>query len=178
MREVNAEQAEKELRSFLVLQLLEKRVGEVFKGVVTNISPRGIHVQLDKFLSDGFVKSEDLPGDVTRENLTPIWRVDPKSGALVDIRSGRSFNFGDLVSVKIANVDLAKRQLDLVVDDAERRAGGKVKAIAPKPGGLGGGFVGKGAGFGDGKSSRTGAQKRSLRSKGRDERKKEHRRDK
>jgi len=179
MREVNAEQAEKELRSFLVLQLLEKRVGEVFKGVVTGISPRGIHVQLDKFLSDGFVKSEDLPGDVTRENLTPIWRVDAKSGALVDIRSGRSFNFGDLISVKIANVDLAKRQLDLVVDDAERRAGGKMKAIAPKPGGLGGGFVGKGAGFGDGggKSSRTGAQKRSLRSKGRDERKKEHRRD-
>lgn len=173
-REVNAEQAEKELRSFLVLQLLSNHVGEEYRGVVTSINPRGIFVQLDKFLSDGFVKAEDLPGDVTRENLTPIWRIDQKSGALVDTRSGRSFNFGDTVTVRIANVDLAKRQLELVVIDAGGRAAGKAKKLSDKPvgGGMGGG---KGAGFGG--FDRTGSQKRSQRSRQRDKQKKHHRRD-
>jgi ribonuclease R len=180
-REVNAENAERELRSFLVLQLLSKHVGDAYSGVVTNVTPRGIFVQLDKYLADGFIKSEDLPGDVTRENLTPVWRIDPRSGALTDQRSGRSFNFGDLVRVRIANVDLAKRQMDLVIEDGASRAGGKARKLPPEKigGGIGGGLGGGGAGFGPGKwdAFKTGAQKRSQRSKSRDKGKKHHRRD-
>jgi ribonuclease R len=203
MRERNAESAERELRNFLVLQLLEKHVGETFKAVVTGLSPRGIFIQIDKYLADGFVKSEDLPGDVTRGNVTPIWKIDGKSGALVDIRSGRSFNFGDSVNVKIAQVDLAKRQMECVVVDADRRAAGKAKTVHDRKGNVvGGGFGGaaggglaigggmgaaQGAGFGGkggwdkdtGKwmGGKTGSEKRSSRSKGRDQRKKNHRRD-
>ena len=177
-REVNAEQAERELRSFLVLQLLEKHIGESFSGVVTNMNPRGIFVQIDRFLADGFVKVEDLPGDVTRENLTPMWRIDPKSGALTDARSGRSFNFGDSVVVKIAAVDLAKRQMELVLDDAASRATGKARKLVLKAPGVGGGMSsGGGAGFGD-SSTRTGEQRRSQKSKQRDKGKTQHRRDK
>jgi ribonuclease R len=177
-REVNAEQAERELRNFLVLQLLSTHVGESYSGVITGVNPRGVFVQLDKYLADGFIKSEDLPGDVTRENLTPVWRIDPRSGALVDQRSGRSFNFGDLVSVRIAAVDLAQRRMDLTIDDGAGRAGGKAKKPVPaKP--LGVGIGGKGSGFGDiGRRGKTGSQKRSQRSKSRDQQKKHHRRDK
>lgn len=196
LRERNAEAAERELRSFLVLQLLEKQVGENFRAVITGISPRGIFIQIDKYLADGFVKAEDLPGDVTRGNVTPIWKVDAKTGNLVDIRSGRSFNFGDSVTVRIASVDLAKRQMECVVVDADNRAAGKAKFAHDKKGNvLGGGFGGigggmsssQGAGFGgkggwdkdSGKwrGGKTGAEKRSQRSKGRDQRKKNHRRD-
>ncbi|MBI1190242.1 MAG: VacB/RNase II family 3'-5' exoribonuclease [Tepidisphaera sp.] len=175
-REVNAEQAEKELRSFLVLQLLERHVGESFRGVVTGVNPRGIFVQLDKFLADGFIKSEDLPGDVTRENLTPIWRVDGKTGALVDIRSGRSFNFGDTVTVKVAAVDLSKRQMELVVDDSAGRAAGKAKKVFDKKPIAGGMSSGGGAGFGS-FDKKTGSQRRAQKSKARDKNKKHHRRD-
>ncbi|CAG1010480.1 Ribonuclease R [Phycisphaerales bacterium] len=177
-REMNAEAAENELRSFLVLQLLSKHIGESYKGVVTGVNPRGVFVQLDKYLADGFIKAEDLPGDVTRENLTPFWKIDARTGALMDTRSGRSFNFGDLVTVRIANVDLAKRQMDLVIDDSASRAGGKAKKPPPeKPGG---GLGGVGGGFGPGKWDKfpTGADRRSQRSKSRDKGKKHHRRDK
>jgi ribonuclease R len=177
-REVNAEAAERELRNFLVLQLLEKHIGEAFPGVVTGINQRGIFVQIDKYLADGFIKAEDLPGDTTRENVTPFWKIDQKSGALTDLRSGRSFNFGDLVTVKIAAVDLSKRQMDLVIDDPSSRAGGKARkaVLSKKDGGLqiGGGMShGQGAGFG----GSTGSQRRSQRSKSRDRNKKQHRRD-
>jgi ribonuclease R len=189
-RERNAEDAERTLRSFLVLQLLEKHVGESFRAIVTGISPRGIFIQIDKYLADGFVKAEDLPGDVTRENVTPVWKVDAKTGALVDTRSGRSFNFGDTVTVKIAAVDLAKRQMECVIDDAAGRAAGKAKKHYDKHPGLIGGGVGggmghtQGAGFGGwdkqtGKwRGKTGDQNRAQRSKSRDKGKKHHRRDK
>ncbi|MFO0859468.1 MAG: ribonuclease R family protein [Phycisphaerales bacterium] len=166
MREENAESAERSLRQFLVLQLLEKHVGESFRGVITGVSPKGVFVQIDKYLAEGFVKKEDLPGDVTRENLTPFWKVDPRSGALVDQRSGRSYNMGDTVSVKVVAVDLPARRMDLVVDAGEGRAVGKAKAVLPQ---LGGGFAkGKGAGFGDFDRGRSGSQRRSQKSKSRD----------
>ncbi len=197
LREKNAESAERSLRSFLVLQLLENHIGEEFKGVVTGISNRGIFVQIDKYLADGFIKSEDLPGDVTRGNVTPFWKIDARSGALVDIRSGRSFNFGDSVMVKIVQVDLAKRQMECVLGDASAatRAAGKGKNVVDGKGKLLGGFgadggglgaPAAGAGFGGGGwdkdtgkwRGKTGDQARSQRSKSRDQRKKNHRRDK
>jgi len=179
MQEKNAEEAERHLRSFLVLQLLEKHIGESFGGVVTNVNQRGIFVQIDKYLADGFVKSSDLPGDTTRSAATPFWKLDPRTGALVDQRSGRSFNMGDSVSVKIVQVDLARRQLELVVDDAAGRAAGKAKKPLANLA-LGGGMAASGgAGFneGGGRRGMTGGERRSQKSKQRDKRKGNHRRD-
>jgi ribonuclease R len=172
--EVNAESAERELRQFLVLQLLEKHIGESFAGVITGVTPRGVFVQIDKYLADGMVKAEDLPGDTTRSSAPPQWKIDPRTGALVDQRSGRSFNMGDTVTIRIAAVDLSRRQMDLVIDDAASRAVGKSKLPKLALGGAGGGIdKGHGAGF----KERTGSQKRSQRSRSRDQRKTEHRRD-
>jgi ribonuclease R len=183
-REINAESAEHELRAFLVLQLLEKHVGENFEGIVTGANNRGIYVQLEKYLADGFVKKEDLPGDVTRENQTPIWKLDDRTGALVDVKSGRSFGMGDRVTVRVLAVDLARRQMELVVDDAERRAAGRAKKTSGLLGGsLGGGLGGLagagGGGVGGGGKfpKMTGSERRSHKSKSRDKGKGNHRRD-
>ena len=169
--EKNAEEAEKNLRKFLVLQLLSNKLGEVYPGVVTGVNPKGLFIQIDKFVVDGFVKTSDLPGDVTRSNRPPRWRIDRKSGALVDEHSGRSFNVGHTVQACIAHVDLASRTLDLTIADAEGRAAGKSMKLN-LGGGEGGLGSARGAGFG-----RTGSQKRSQRSKSRDKRKKDFRDD-
>ena len=173
--ENRAEEAERELRQFLVLQLLSEKLGEEFDGVVTGVNPRGVFVQLNKFLADGMIKVSDLPGDVTRDNKPPRWQLDKRTGGLVDINSGRSFGMGDLVRVRIGAVDLSKRQLELVIADAGSRAAGKAKAVAGLKlgegdlGGLGGG---KGAGF-----KMPGDQRRSAKSKRRDKGKTDYRRD-
>ena len=175
--EENAEDAERQLRQFLVLQLLSKHIGESFKGVVTGVSPRGVFIQLDKFLADGIVKVADLPGDTTRSNAAPFWKIDQRTGALVDQRSGRSFNMGDTVSVRIAQVDLARRQMDLVIDNPDSRAAGKTKKIAAAP--VGGGLApGGGGGFKSLDFNKLGGEtRRSRKSKARDKGKKQHRRD-
>jgi len=174
--EENATNAERDLRQFLVLQLLAEQIGEEFTGVVTGVNPRGVFVQIDKYLADGMVKKEDLPGDVTRSNQMPRWRIDDKTGALFDENSGRSYNMGDRVKVNIAAVDLSRRQLDLLIADAEGRAVGKVKGTAGLKIGatdFGGLEGGKGAGF-----KTPGDQRRSRKSKARDKGKTDYRREK
>jgi ribonuclease R len=175
-KEQNAESAERELRQYLILQFLEGKVGESMPGVITGVTPRGVFVQLDKYLADGMVKVEDLPGDVTRDGRRPRWQIDKKSGAIVDVNSGRSFNIGDMVTVTIANIDLARRQMDLVITNAASRAGGKakLKLASDLGGGLGGGG---GPGFTD-RPKMTGGQRRSRKSKSRDKGKTDYRRDK
>jgi ribonuclease R len=173
--EENAEGAERELRQFLVLQLLEKHIGDVFKGVVTGVNPRGLFIQLDKYLADGMIKKEDLPGDTTRGGPTPFWKIDKRSGALVDQHSGRSYKMGDMLDVAIAAVDLTRRQMDLLVADPDARAAGKAKPTLKL--GTDGGGIGRsgGAGFGDMKTP--GGTRRSRKSKARDRGKTDHRRD-
>lgn len=176
--EANAADAERELRSFLVLQLLSNKVGEVFDGVVTGLNTRGIFIQIDKYLADGFIRVEDLPGDVTRGGKAPKWITVRDTGALVDKNSGRSFNFGDRIRVQIGAVDLPKRRLELLVADAESRAAGKAvtKGVEGLTLGSGGGGLEstEGAGF----KKMPGGTRRSRKSKARDRGKKDYRRDK
>ncbi len=173
-REGNAESAERELRSFLVMQLLTTKMDETFSAVVTGVAPRGIYVQIDKYLAEGMIKTADLPGDVTRSSVPPKWRIDQRTGAMVDANSGRSYNTGHLVKVRILEIDLAKRQMNLTIADAEGRAAGKAKQVLPKLGG-GGDFGGLGGGKGAGFSGMSGSQRRSRKSKSRDKGKSDYR---
>ncbi len=175
--EQNATGAERELRQFLVLQLMEQHIGEEFEGFITGVSPKGVYVQIEKYLADGMVAKKDLVGDTTRSKRPPTWRLDDRTGAMVDQHSGRSYNIGDRVKVNIANVDLALRQMDLVITDGASRAAGKLKGPAARLQ-LGGGDMGglgetEGAGF----RKPPGEQRRSRKSKSRDKGKTDYRRD-
>ena len=170
--EQNAAAAEMDLRKLLLLMLLSKKIGEEFEGVVTGVNPRGLFVQIDRFIVDGFIKISDLPGDTTRDNRPPRWQMDQKSGGLVDQNSGRSYGVGHLVKVAISHVDLIKRQLELVISGDSSRAAGKSAKITLGSDGGGLGNAG-GAGF----NARTGGQRRSAKSKRRDKGKKDFRDD-
>lgn len=207
--EVNAEGAERDLRQFLVLQLLqEKHIGDVFQGVVTGVMGSGVFVQIEKYLAEGMIKAEDLPvgrpGDLSKSGgaaggtgdaSSPVrsgkkphqpgtfrpmgpgrWRIDPKSGALVEQNTGRSFNIGDTVDVAIAAVDLPARKLDLLVADPDSRDKGKAKKVMKLTLGADGGGLGAGLGSGF-KEFHTGADKRASRSKSREKHKKDFRSD-
>ncbi len=142
--EVNSESAERELRAFLVLQYLrDNHMDEVLTGVVSGVSKggSGAFVMLDRYLADGMIRMRDIGGgggDSGRD-----WRAskggkkgDPKGGGedrwtrsdttgrLTSARSGASLGVGDAVEVKIGMIDLAMRQMDLVLVRITRRSGG------------------------------------------------------
>ena len=108
--ERNSESAERELRSYLVLEFLGEHVGEDFSGTVTGVSGGGAFIQIDRYLADGFVRTNELPGPTNER-----WRLNPNTGALVAQRSGRTISIGDRFTVRIAKIDLPRRQMDLVV---------------------------------------------------------------
>jgi len=119
--ERNSERAERELRKYLVLQLLETMLGDDFAATVTGVTGQGAFLQIDRYLVDGFVKLDALPGDKSDR-----WKLNPNTGALVAQRSGKTISIGDRFTVRIADIDLPRRQMELVVlDDRKPKRGGK-----------------------------------------------------
>ena len=126
-----ASEAERELRQFLVLQLLSNHIGEVFDGLVTGVTNAGVFVRLEKYLAEGLVRTEDLPsfdasgraGGFGRSR----WQLDKRTGALVEQNSGRSFSIGDRIAATILTIDLSRRQMQLGIANAASREAGKAK---------------------------------------------------
>ena len=108
--ERNSTQAERELRDYVVLELMQDRLGDDFNGTVSGVIGRGVFIQLDKYLIDGFVQTSDLPSPGSDR-----YRFNRNTNALVAERSGKTISIGDTFTVRIASVDLAKRQMELVI---------------------------------------------------------------
>ncbi len=108
-----AESAERELKTVKVLSLLEKQVGEEFEGVVTGVTNFGLFVQHPKYLIDGLLRLEDLGDD--------WWEVDVKAGRVMGERSRKTYALGATVHVRIADVDVPGRELELALIGVESR---------------------------------------------------------
>jgi ribonuclease R len=115
-----AESAERELRSLKVLLLLQDQLGETFDGVVTGVTGFGLFVQHPQYLVDGLLRMEDLGDD--------WWEADVKRGRIVGERSNQVFRLGNVVKVRIVDVDIPSRRLNLGLLDAESKGAGKGKS--------------------------------------------------
>jgi ribonuclease R len=94
--------------------------------VITGVTTFGLFVQCQRFMIDGLVRFDDLPDD--------WWEVNERTGALVGQRTGKRFQIGDLVTVRIAQVNVPARQLDFGLEGhgARSSAGGKGRPSGKK----------------------------------------------
>lgn len=134
--ERRSEEAERELRQVKVLELLQQHVGEDFAGVVTGITNFGIFIQIQKYLIDGLVRYEEL--------LDDWWDVDDRAGVVRGQRTGIRIGIGEVARVRVASVDLPRRELKLAVIEFAgkklaalklKEKGKRGKAPAPRRGG-------------------------------------------
>ncbi len=112
--ERNAEDAERDLRTFLVLQFLkEHRLADTFDALVTGINGTSlVFLSLEEFLVEGAARVGELPSGAGRADR---WIPNELTGRLISPRSGASIGLGDRVQVTIAMIDLAARKMDLTV---------------------------------------------------------------
>jgi len=112
--ERNSEDAERDLRTFLILQYLkEHRLSDTFDALVTGINGTSlVFLSLEEFLVDGAARVGELPAGAQRADR---WITNELTGRLIAPRSGMSIGLGDRVQVTIGLIDLAARKLDLVV---------------------------------------------------------------
>lgn len=104
--EQRAEDAEKELKTVLLLQMLSKKIGDELDCVVTGLASFGVFVQSRRFGIEGLIQMSDLEGDA--------WKFNQKAQCIVGQRSGYTIRMGQAVKVRIVSVNVPARQLNLV----------------------------------------------------------------
>jgi ribonuclease R len=102
-KEQNAEFAERETIKIKILHFLKKKIGETLQGVISGVTPEGFYVRGTQFPAEGFVPIRSLPDD--------RYRYEKQGQMLEGFREGNRFRLGDSVTVKIHEVDLARRSL-------------------------------------------------------------------
>ena len=105
--ERRAEAAEREIIKIKLLTHLETRIGETFHAVIIGVEDFGFFCRLQELPAEGLVHVTSLADD--------FYYLEPETHTLIGRRSGSRRRLGDQVEVKVAHVDVDRRQLDLVV---------------------------------------------------------------
>jgi len=103
--EQRAEDAEKELKTVLLLQMLSNRIGDELDCIVTGLTSFGVFVQSKKYGIEGLIQMGDLGADV--------WKYDRKAQCIAGVNSGTSFHLGQAIKVRIVSVNIPARQLNV-----------------------------------------------------------------
>jgi ribonuclease R len=152
-RERRADDASRDVMGYLKCLYLQPRIGESFEATVTSALEFGLFVQLKDMPIDGLVHISKLPGD--------YWELDSGGMGLVGRRTGRRWNMGDAVKVRLNRVDLLQRQIDFELQETGEAVGTAGAVTSGRPGGPG--FRGR-----DERSRRAGgSSRRSSRGGGR-----------
>src|SRR6266404_2774986 len=178
-RERRADEAARDVMGYLKCLYLQPRVGETFDATISSALEFGLFVQLKEMPIDGLVHISAIPGD--------YWELDSGGMGLVGQRTGRRWQMGDEVRVRLSRVDLTQRQIDFELLDPDaavshgtvraprvggaqsrsRRGGGAGRGGSSRRAGSGGSSSGRSGGGGGGGSGSGGGSSRGSRGGGR-----------
>ncbi len=92
--------------------VVRDRIGEVFDGRIASVTSFGLFIQIEAPFVEGLVKLTALPGD--------SYEFDQEHFRLVGRSSGRAFSLGQPMKVRIENVSISRRQIELVPAEVKR----------------------------------------------------------
>ena len=110
--ERRAESAERVLIRIKLLRYLKALTPRIMTGTVVGVTNFGAFVQLDEVPIEGLIKLHDLAAD--------YYDHDPRGHTLTGRRQGGKISLGKRLRVKITNIDLDRRELDLLPADRPR----------------------------------------------------------
>lgn len=103
-REMEAVTAERDSIKFKQVEYLMNKIGETFTGIITGVTDWGIYVQESTCLADGMVRLATIKSDFF-EHEASKYRIKGQ-------KTGKTYQLGDQVNVKLINADKEARQLD------------------------------------------------------------------
>ena len=106
-REVLAAQAERDSIKYMQIRFMQKHMDRDFKGVISGVTEWGIYVEIIENKCEGMVRIREIKDD--------HYIYDERQFAIVGQRSGKIYQLGDEVFVRVKNADLEKRHLDFVL---------------------------------------------------------------
>jgi ribonuclease R len=106
-REEISEKAEWELVDLKKYEFMKEKVGEVMQGIVTHLVPQGIFVEIEEFLTEGFIPFSKLKESVSfNEENFEVTLGDKK------------IRLGDKIMVKILSVNKWAKSMELGLAEA------------------------------------------------------------
>lgn len=106
--ERRADEATRDVMSWLKCEYLQDRVGESFEGVISGVTGFGLFVELKDLYTDGLVHVTSLPHD--------YYHHDAAHHRMVGERTRQVFQLGDELLVKVVRVDLDERKVDFELE--------------------------------------------------------------
>ena len=119
MTERRADEASRDVISWLKCEFLRDQVGSIFEGVISSVTGFGLFVELKDLYIEGLVHISALPHD--------YYRFEPAQHRLVGERTRKVFGLGDELVVKVVRVDLENRKIDF---ELESVIGNRRKKVA------------------------------------------------
>ncbi len=111
--ERRADEAVRDVESWLKCFYMQDKIGESFDGVISSVTGFGLFVALDNIYVEGLVHISELPSD--------YFHFDATKHMLYGERSGMQFRLGDRLRVKLVRVDLETSKIDFVLAETKNK---------------------------------------------------------
>lgn len=107
-RERAAEEAERDTEDLKKVEFMKKHEGEVFEGIISNVTSFGMFVELENTI-EGLVRMSSLEDD--------YYVYNDKTYSLIGERSRKVYRIGDVVNVTLIKADISARKIEFAIVD-------------------------------------------------------------
>jgi ribonuclease R len=119
MTERRADDATRDVDSWLKCFYMRDHLGSVFTGTVSSVTSFGMFVSLDDLYVEGLVHISELGKD--------YFHFDAAKHHLLGERTGQSYRLGDRVQVRVVKVDMESTKIDFVLHSEAMDSEGAIK---------------------------------------------------
>jgi len=103
--ERTAEEAEREVEKMKKVEYMERRIGEVYEGVISGVTNWGIYVELPNTV-EGIIRLENIQDD--------FYRFDAQAYQLVGEKHRQVYRLGQHITIMVLSVDKVLKTVDFL----------------------------------------------------------------
>lgn len=108
MTERRADDATRDVQTWLKCYYMQDKVGESFEGTVSGVTSFGLFIALDSIYIEGLLHVTELGND--------YFHFDNVRHVMSGERTGIAYRLGDRLRIKVARVDMETSKIDFVLD--------------------------------------------------------------
>jgi ribonuclease R len=124
--EVRAAEAERASIKYKQVEYMQDKVGMEFNGIISGVTEWGVYVEMTENKCEGMVRISDLRDD--------YYSFDDERFLIRGFNTGKTYQLGDMVRVKVAAANLQQRTIDLaMVESLEEDKGQEEPGQGPPP---------------------------------------------
>lgn len=105
-RERMATEAERDSVKYMQIRFMEDHINEDFMGIISGVTEWGVYVELLENKCEGMIRIRDFKDD--------YYVFDERSFCIQGERSGKIYQLGDQIMIRVKSADLDKKQLDFI----------------------------------------------------------------